>query len=270
MLFDIGKKKGKNSKQRSYGQEWDGMISAAPQAVRKLAKFLDYVLGRRPDEFGLVPDAGGYVKIRNLLQALHEDSEWRHIRQGHLQAVLLMQNPAVIEIEADAIRACERGKLPDTLSCPELPKILFTAVRRRAHPVVAEKGIRSGGPPVVLSSDAEMAARLGRRMDNDPVLLQVHTGQALSAGAAFRQYGSLYLAEFIPAQTFSGPPLPKEKTAPVPPRSSAPAEQPKTPGSFFPEPAAIENPGMPRRRKREVEWRHDRRRARKEKERRWK
>jgi putative RNA 2'-phosphotransferase len=33
---------------------------------------LSYVLGRRPDEFGLVPDADGFVRLKDLLKALHE------------------------------------------------------------------------------------------------------------------------------------------------------------------------------------------------------
>jgi putative RNA 2'-phosphotransferase len=247
------------------------MATALPQAVKKLAKFLDYVLGRRPDEFGLVPDEHGFVKIKTLLQALHEDSERSHVRQGHLQMLMLMQRPAVVEIKGDLIRATNRDKLP-AMASSDLPKILFTAVRRRAYPVVLEKGIRPGGSPfILLAEDEEMAGRLGRRMDNDPVLLSVNVAQAQAAGTTFQRYGErLCVADFIPAQTFSGPAPPKEKTAPAPSKTPAPAEHPKTPGSFFPDPASIENPGAPRQRKRNVEWKQDRRRARKEKERRWK
>ena len=34
--------------------------------LKKQAKFLTYILGIRPDEFGLVPDKEGYVKIKDL------------------------------------------------------------------------------------------------------------------------------------------------------------------------------------------------------------
>ena len=43
---------------------------AKPHPLKPLAKFLAYILGNRPDEFGLVPDPDGYVKIKALLKVL--------------------------------------------------------------------------------------------------------------------------------------------------------------------------------------------------------
>ena len=34
--------------------------------LKKQAKFLAYILGVHPDEFGLVPDKEGFVKIKDL------------------------------------------------------------------------------------------------------------------------------------------------------------------------------------------------------------
>ena len=42
---------------------------------KQLAKFLNYVLGRRPDEFGLVTDKEGFVKIKDLIKATSEEEE---------------------------------------------------------------------------------------------------------------------------------------------------------------------------------------------------
>jgi len=46
------------------------------RSPQNLAKMLAYVLGRRPDEFGLIPDAEGFVRIKDLLKALHEEEGW--------------------------------------------------------------------------------------------------------------------------------------------------------------------------------------------------
>ncbi|RJQ70712.1 MAG: hypothetical protein C4519_20540 [Desulfobacteraceae bacterium] len=242
-------------------------MPSTPQAIKKLDKFLDYALGRHPDEFGLLPDLRGFVKIKTLLQALHEDSEWRHIREGHLRSLMLMQQPAAIEIQEDLIRARNREHLPVAAIATELPRVLFTTVRRRAYPVILIKGIRPGGAPtILLATDTALAQRLGQRTDNAPVLITVKTALAHSAGTVFQKYGEqLYLADFIPAQTFSGPPLPKEKPADAPSKATAAADQPKMPGSYFPDPAIFEKPATPphQRRKREMEWKKDRRRARK-------
>ena len=38
--------------------------------LRKLSKFLEYALGRNPDEFGLVPDGDGFVRIKELAESI--------------------------------------------------------------------------------------------------------------------------------------------------------------------------------------------------------
>jgi putative RNA 2'-phosphotransferase len=242
---------------------------AAPQAIKKLAKFMEYVLARRPDEFGLIPDPDGFVKIKTLLQAIHEDPEWRHLKEAHLTALLAMERPVPIEIQGVLVRAQNRDQLPAVTVPGEWPKLLYTTVRRRAYPVVHEKGLRPGAPPIiVLSSDIAMAQRLGRRSDNDPVLLTVRVTQAQAAGTHFQQYGeTLFLADAVPADCIGGPPLPKEKPAAASPKAPA---QPKTPGSFFPDLGSAGKHGVAphqRPQRNEIEWKKDRRRARKEKDR---
>ena len=136
------------------------------KSARTLAKFLTYVLGARPDEFGLVADDQGYITIKALLKALHEEDGWRHVRQGHIREVALTVHPCPIEIDAERIRAKDRNALPRQIIPQVLPKLLFTAVRRRAYPSVCERGLKSGnGPQLLLSSDKQMAMRLGGRID---------------------------------------------------------------------------------------------------------
>ena len=61
-----------------------GQDTMQQKHTQKLAKFLDYVLGRNPDEFGLVPDEQGYVKIKELLKALNQEEGWRHLRLANI------------------------------------------------------------------------------------------------------------------------------------------------------------------------------------------
>ena len=42
-------------------------------SAKQLAKLIDYILSRRPDEFGLVTDAHGFIKIKELLKAINEE-----------------------------------------------------------------------------------------------------------------------------------------------------------------------------------------------------
>ena len=41
--------------------------------VTNLSRLMSYVLGNRPDEFGLVPDKEGYITVKELLKAINEE-----------------------------------------------------------------------------------------------------------------------------------------------------------------------------------------------------
>lgn len=206
------------------------------QATKKLAKFLDYVLGHHPDEFGLLTDSEGYVKIKDLLKALSEEEGWRHIRQAKLDEVVATLPDAPIEITDQRIRAVERENLPEPQPAKDLPKLLFTCVRKKAHQFVMNNGIQplGGMPYVIMATDEELAERMGKRIDPSPLLLTVQVDWAVDNGVLFSQYGrNLYLARSIPVEAFIAPPLAKEAMEAVKSEPKKKPMKPKTPGSFF-------------------------------------
>ncbi len=247
---------------------------ANPSAqIKKLAKFLSYVLARRPDEFGLLVDEDGFVPIKTLLQALHEEEGWRHVRMAHLNELMMTLRPAPFELEAKRIRAKDRSQIPHVEPPGPLPKLLYTAIRRRAHAAVMQKGLRtSGGSQILLSSQRAMAKRLGRRMDNQPVILTVQVANSMDKGASYQQYGRhLYLATEIATGTFSGPAPPKDRPEPAPTKSDKVPAEAGTPGSYFPDPASFQN--LPNKaahskRRKEADWKKERRLQRRHKSRR--
>ncbi len=198
------------------------------------------MLGRSPDEFGIVPDREGFVGLKELLQAVHEEEDWRYVRQSHINEVLLGKDRGLFELDGKRIRATgPHWRLDPENPSRSLPKVLFTTVRRRAHPVVMEQGLRSGEDRyVVLASDRDMALRMGRRHDQEPVLLEVMAGRAKNEGVVFYSFGTLFLCHRIPQRFILGPPVSqgaterrsaaatkKEKTGPERPQA--------TPGSFI-------------------------------------
>jgi putative RNA 2'-phosphotransferase len=200
-----------------------------------LAKFIAYILERRPDEFGLVVDSQGYIKIKELLKALNEESGFRHVRRSHLNEILYcMANPP-FEIVENRIRAKHRDHLPRPDAARDLPKLLYTCIRRKAHPSAMDKGIfPSRHHQVVLSSNRELAERMGKRSDPQPVILTVHVQRSLDHGVRFYQAGGLlFLAAFIPAECFSGPALPKEKPEKLKQGQKISIKQPEAAGSFL-------------------------------------
>jgi putative RNA 2'-phosphotransferase len=198
---------------------------------------------------------------------------WREIRNGAIFGAAISKpcmsrnGPPPSKSKMTVVRACHRDHLPVPTAPATLPPLLYTAIRRRSYPVALDKGVRpAGAPHVLLSPDIALIERIGRRTDNDPIILTVQVAASKTAGTHYLQYGeALYLADFIAAGSFSGPPLPKEKPIAAQP-SSAPKE-PVKPGSFFPDLATIERKGAPQERPRrnEADWKKDRRRARKDK-----
>ena len=72
--------------------------------IESLSRFMVYVLGHHPDEFGLVPDLDGFIKIKELLWAIHEEEGWRYVRQSHIREVLLSKERILFEV--DCTRSC--------------------------------------------------------------------------------------------------------------------------------------------------------------------
>ena len=205
------------------------------RSAKQLAKFFKYVLGRRPDEFGLVTDRDGFVKIKELIKATNEEEGLKYVRRSHINEIMVTLPNHGLEIKDNMIRALNREHLPKQSFALDPPKLLYTCVRKKAYPHVLEKGIRpTVYPRVILSSNSAMAERMGRRSDHGAVLLTVQVSQAEDKGVVFFQAGeSIFMAEDIPPDCFSGPPLPKEQP------DARKADKSKTepaqtmPGSFF-------------------------------------
>jgi putative RNA 2'-phosphotransferase len=231
---------------------------------KDLAKMLAYILGRKPYEFGLVPDGAGYVRVKSLLQALSEEQGWKHVRESHLREVLISIPEPPVEMGEGRIRARQREHLPQPEYEPEPPGLLFHCVRRRAWPHVRDRGlVPTEKDRVCLAADPQAALRRGRRIDPDPVLVTVHTAKA--PGVVFFRFGpELFLADQLPADALTGPPLPKAKEEPAAPKKPS---LPETPGSFFFDPtrerrpSSSEKAGKPR--KKDPDWKRERRKSRK-------
>ncbi|MFH1092298.1 MAG: RNA 2'-phosphotransferase [Pseudomonadota bacterium] len=245
------------------------MTGQRPKQKRlSLSRFLIYLLGHRPDEFGLVPDEQGWVPLKDLLLALSEEPGWSFVRRSHIEELIRDPDGSGFEMTDKEIRAApEDSTLTlDYHEVAEPPKILYHAARRKAYPVILEQGLTPGGRPFVpLSTTEEMALRIGRRRDADPVLLTIHAQKAHSRGVLFHRPQTLiYLVESLSPEFFTGPPLPKEK----PEKKPVPPPGPPTPGSFFLDPERMFEPGgrldkIRKKKKRDVpDWKRAQRKER--------
>ena len=206
------------------------------QEVKRLAKLLAYVLSERPDEFGLLPDAEGWVRERDLFSALAQEPGWTGVRSRDLQAAAFAG--LKIELAEERVRAVSRRYAPPrTLSSP--PKLLYLCVREKGYAAAVSDGVLPAVfPYVMLSPSEETARRWGKRRGAE-ILLTVNAAMLQKAGASLLLFGEeMILADRVPAGTFSGPSLAKiierkdRKPAKAPPPPPAPPQW----GSFYPDP----------------------------------
>lgn len=236
--------------------------------VQNLSRFLNYILGHRPDEFGLVPDPDGFISYKELLRAIHEEPGWGYVKEGDIREVLMSEGRFLFEADENRIRALERRWHMDGDSPETPPPILYFAVRKRAHAHVVEKGL-SSERHVVLSTDSEFALRIGRRRDPKPVLLEILTRPARLKGVSFAVFGDLYLAHEVPPDCISGPPVEEE----APPRKDAKTKEEKPgrrkaefmPGSFLLDPHRDPAPHRAFKGKKTRGWKENARKLRKRK-----
>ena len=180
--------------------------------MEEICSLMMYILGHKPYEFGLVPDPEGLFPFKELLQAIHEEPGWSFVRQGNINEVLMTNGRTLFQFDEKRIGALEkRWIFSPGLPTRIVPKTLFIGIRRKAHPVVLEKGLgKMEGKLLILSPDRKMAERIGKRRDQKPVILEVMAEAARRKGVLFSSFGDLFLTSKIPVEYIAGPSLPKE------------------------------------------------------------
>ncbi len=174
---------------------------------KRLEKIIFYILGRRPDEFGLLPDGEGFVSIKDLYKALVEEKAIKNLNIKRLIDFFLV-------FQSNKFEYCEEDRLirvkpnlisPEVLKkeiAKEVPPRLFVPVRPRAWIKVIEQGLK--GDPLILTPDKELAEKLARR--KGALIIEVDTRKAQGKGTLFERYlQKLYITSWISADALRGP-----------------------------------------------------------------
>jgi putative RNA 2'-phosphotransferase len=236
--------------------------------AEQLARLIHYMAGRHPDTFGLVPDGQGFIPVAEMLKAIQEEG-WSGVRRKDLTVLSYHLGRPVMEFQDHLVRASDRSRIDELREPDEYPGLLYAPVRRRAYETVKQHGLRPHGHPgkVVLYATRELARRVGRRKDAEPVIVTVAVKQSQGMGKTFQQFGeNIFLTDALPPECCQLPRPPQilKRQAKEPP--VAPKPTPKTPGSYIVdmeplgESQARGTPGDHRRKTKA--WKKDRRRAR--------
>lgn len=231
--------------------------------------------------------ADGSFRLKEVLKALSEDGHT--VRESQFREINALAvadgQSAPLEIDSGSIRLRDIDP-PEAEWDDSPPPLLYGFCRRRAHKHVFQRGLgRADGPPLVLARDRDMALRLGRRIDPDPLIIVVEAARAAEQGQPFFRLGeALFQTDELPPRLLQVPPLPKERedetgkskpaardhrpTGHTPPPGGPRMPRPETmPGSFLMTADPEEKKREKRKRdKSKKQWQQDRRKKRRGKD----
>ncbi len=234
----------------------------------KIGHILEYILALRPFEFALVPDKEGYISIKELLKAVHETKDLRWINKGNINSYISISSKPLVEIKENKIRAVNFSKILFPEKTSLIPGELYLGIRRKAWPHIFEKGIYYKEKKVLLSSDKKRAAVIGKRIDNDPLIIHVSTKICVQKKVIFEKYGDeLYLSDFLPKESLKGPSIEKI-TEQIKDKNKKREKKETVHGSFSPSAKDIFNLYI-QDEPQKISWSKNKKKFRKEKKIRW-
>lgn len=204
-----------------------------------LAKTLTYIAYHAPGEHGLFWDRDGTMPWKEFYWVLQADPELRFVRQSHLRELTFLPVAMPIALAGNRLYIRSGYPIPDYPPCDQPPARLFYACPRKRYGFVPQNGLVAGGRRfLTVTSDRDLALRIGQRRDPKPVLIEVDARSAAGDGVLFRAAGhALFLVESVGLKYLQLPRL-REKDLPQPTAGKKPQSPAKTalevpsPGSF--------------------------------------
>jgi putative RNA 2'-phosphotransferase len=157
--------------------------------LTRLSKFMSLVLRHQPREYGLVPDAEGFVPLSALLTVVRRERGLR-ADLAEIMTVVEEGQPKRFEVRGELVRAAYghsfQGEAPVAYAPAEPPATLYHGTNRRALAGIRRDGLKAMKRQYVhLSTTVERARDVGGRRTREPIILVVHAQAARAAGVEF-------------------------------------------------------------------------------------
>lgn len=176
----------------------------------KLSKTLSYILRHNPEDFDLQLNPDGTVSTDRLLTALR-NQQFPDLTYGHLEQVVAEDEKGRFSLlqEGNQIRAnyghSIEGVHPDYEPVVP-PEVLYHGAPRRVKDSILAEGLKPMNRNFVhLSSTKEEAEQVGKRRDQQPVILAVEAEKLHAQGQELYRTGKgIYLTKEIAPQYIRG------------------------------------------------------------------
>ena len=171
----------------------------------KLSKEISYALRHAPWEYELELDSEGFVHVEQIINAINESGNYdRPITISDLEHIIEISDKKRHEIQGDKIRALYGHSIPMHISKDVTipPDVLYHGTTHKALDSILSAGLKPMGRQYVhLSVDTDTAMQVGKRRDNDPVILVIDAQKAYADGIIFyKGNDKVILADYVSAQ----------------------------------------------------------------------
>jgi putative RNA 2'-phosphotransferase len=213
---------------------------AAQYNPQTLAKTIFYITYHAPAEYGLFWDPDGTMPWKELYWALQEDPSLRFVRESHIRELTYLGLELPFVLDGNLLRLMPNLAQPSYPLADHPPERLYFACRRKHYSILLEHGITASHRPYVpMCADRELALRIGKRRDPEPLLVEVLAAGASAEGEAILWAGAgLYLVESVSVRHLIFPLIRAEQHAALTSRKKAETKpsrsnHPVSAGSFL-------------------------------------
>lgn len=171
----------------------------------QLSKVISHALRHEPEKYNIILDKDGWVSLNSLLKGLQENVAEYHdlVLDDILNAVNASQKRRH-EIKNYMIRAIYGHSTETEMSYVERipPDILYHGTSGDASKLILLEGLKPMQRKYVhLSSSIYSAIDVGKRKEQNPVLLSIAAGRAYSSGVGFYSANEdTWLTKFVPSK----------------------------------------------------------------------
>lgn len=171
----------------------------------KLSKNMSHALRHAPWEYKLTLDSKGFALIEQLLNALNESGTYdKEITINDIEHIIEISDKKRFEIQKDKIRALYGHSIPSHIAKKQIipSDVLYHGTTHRAFQSIINEGLKPMNRQYVhLSTDIDTAIQVGKRRDDNPIILTIDSLKAYKNGIKFYQGNdNIILADYIPKQ----------------------------------------------------------------------
>ena len=209
------------------------------------------MLARNPTEFFLISQEDGWIPLKDIHKALHEQKLFTFLTLKAIRQYLELFRPPEFQLNNDKIRVSPHLVTPGLFSYKKTspPPELFYPFRPTAYEFISTNGlaVSQGKKWTLLFDSREKALLFGKRIHNKPLIAKIFAKNAENNGVIFFSGGNgiFLVSQRIPVNFIELPPITtSQKQRPSKKKkeediSDAPKENVLV-GSFIPSPVEMD------------------------------